>query len=173
MASVVVLGERISRPPGPDLDPVATPRGSGKLAVGVLSLPDPASPDQPGAVSLTAHLDARASRDLQSNSGIPTLVHFTDSQAATSLEALAGILRLTSEKGSALSVFVVLAGGMLERMQYKELAELRSLAANSEIALAFTEDYEGTWVHTLHVVKLPSTHLLSRTGRLVWQQDGP
>ncbi len=156
---------------GPSI-PVLIPKWWDKLAVGVLGLPDPASQDPAAAVGLVAHLDAQAAPDLQANAAVPTLVYFSDAQVAESLNTLSRTITAIREKESALSMILILPSGSLERLQIQELAELRSVAAESRVALAFTEDYEGTWAQSLHVEKLPSTHLLSPIGKLIWQQDG-
>ena len=156
---------------GPSI-PVLIPKWWDKLAVGVLGLPDPASQDPAAAVGLVAHLDAQTTADLQANVAVPTLVYFADAQVAESLNTLSRTITAIREKESALSMILILPNGSLERLQNQELAELRSVAAESQVALAFTEDYEGTWAQSLHVEKRPSTYLLSPTGQLVWQQDG-
>ena len=156
---------------GPSI-PVLIPKWWDKLAVGVLGLPDPASQDPAAAVRLVAHLDAQATADLQTNAAVPTLVYFADAQVAESLNTLSRTITAIREKESALSMILILPSGSLERLQNQELAELRSVAAESRVALAFTEDYEGTWAQSLHVEKMPSACLLSPTGQQVWQQDG-
>lgn len=156
---------------GPSI-PVLIPKWWDKLAVGVLGLPDPASQDPGAAVGLVAHLDAQAAANLQANVAVPTLVYFSDAQVTESLNTLSRTITAIREKESAFSMILILPSGSLERLQIQELAELRSVAAESRVALAFTEDYEGTWAQSLHAEKLPSTHLLSPTGQVVWQQDG-
>ncbi len=156
---------------GPSI-PVLIPKWWDKLAVGVLGLPDPASQDPGAAVGLVAHLDAQAAADLQANAAVPTLVYFSDAQVAESLNTLSRTITAIREKESALSMILILPSGSLERLQIQELAELRFVAAESRVALAFTEDYEGTWAQSLHAEKMPSTHLLSPSGQVVWQQDG-
>ena len=156
---------------GPSI-PVLIPKWWDKLAVGVLGLPDPASQDPGAAVGLVAHLDAQATAGLQANVDVPTLVYFADAQVAESLNTLSRTITAIREKESALSMILILPSGSLERLQNQELAELRSVAAESRVALAFTEDYEGTWAQSLHVEKMPSARLLSPTGQQVWQQDG-
>jgi len=156
---------------GPSI-PILTPLWWDKLAVGVLGLPEAGGVDQQSAVSLIAHIDARATGPAQANADVPTLVHFADARAAESMGALAAVLNAGSASESALSLVIILPGGMLERMQYKELAELRAAAASQRVALAFSEDYEGTWAKSLAVRETPSTHLLDGNGSQVWQHAG-
>jgi peroxiredoxin len=118
---------------------------------------------------INVHVEARSVEDAKASS----VIHFTDLRSPSPLSVMGEALLRSKHKDSSVPVVLVLPRGSFQQPRSVLAGKLGSLPRELQVALAVTEDYEGSWTRTFTPNDGSATYLVSGDGELIWKSPGP